>query len=354
MVFTDNSEHNENHQQHEEKPDSQAMLKGYRIVCAKLGLSMCVYFIFRLLASEASFLLFGAIRNMSLTAQYVIHSALVVIMVYIIPLLITALIFKSFKNYKGKFRTLYKKPKRFARAMGAFPATFGLGHGTALLTLLVSFLISRAIGGETFIEDLLRPPTVETTTNMASVFMMMFMLVIIAPIFEEIWTRGIMYDALKPYGTGMAIIISSLIFGIMHGSLSMLFYTTAYGLALGYIRYATDSLLIVTILHAIVNSIAAVMLLLLSLSEIIVEPSRMLATVTNLYTIAVVVLILIGVIVFLTKIPAIRKFEIENSWTDIGPWKKIGWFLVSVPVIIMLVLAFNEHVNGWLLSLILG
>jgi len=338
----------------EDDRDSQYKLRGYKVVCAKLGASMSIYFFFRLLISLFSEHLFRATSHLGETAQSVIHGILLITVVYVIPLLITALIFNSFKNYKGRYRELYKKPRRFARAMGTFPATFGFGHGIALLTLLASFLLSRWLGGETLIEDLLRPTTVEPTTNIAALIMMVFMMVIIAPLFEEIWTRGIMYDALKPYGTGMAIIISSVIFGLMHGSLAMLFYTTAYGFALGYIRYATDSLLIVTIFHAIINSIAAGTLILLTLAELTEYQYRIINTVVNLYLVAVVVLIIIGVVVFLSKIRAIRKYKFENSWKDIGGWKKMGWFLVSVPVILMMVLAVNEHIGTLLVNLLLN
>jgi len=282
--------------------------------------------------------------------QYMIHTSLAVILVYVIPLLVTAAIFKSFSTYKGRYRELYKKPKRLARALGTFPAMLGLGHGTALLTLLVAYILSLFLGGETLIENLLRPPAMQPTSEMLQVLMIVFVMVVVAPLFEEIWTRGIMYDALKPYGTGVAIIISSVIFGLMHGNLYMLFYTTAYGFALGYVRYATDSILIVTILHAFVNAIGAGTLVLLSLMEMTAYQYRLLNTVANLFMVAILILIAIGVIVFLTKIPAIRKYRFENSWSTISGWKKMGLFLISVPVIFMLVLAFNEHAAGIPLS----
>jgi len=192
----------------------------------------------------------------------------------------------------------------------------------------------------------------EPTTNIVSIIAMVFLLVVIAPVFEEIWVRGIMYDALKPYGTGMAIIISSILFGFMHGSLYMLFYTTALGFALGYIRYATDSLYTVTVLHAMVNAVAAGILVFTSLEQITGGENRVINTFFWVYIIAVLVLIVVGVVVFLSKIRAIRKYKIENSWTDAGPWKKTVLFFVSVPVIIMMVLAFNEISQGFLIRLV--
>jgi len=214
------------------------------------------------------------------------------------------------------------------------------------------YLISRNLSGQTYIEELLRPSVIDQPTNLVSLLGMVFMLVIIAPLFEEFWVRGIMYDALKPYGTGMAIIISSILFGLMHGSLYMLFYTTAYGFALGYIRYATGSLFTVTILHAIVNSIAAGALFFSTIMQMTNEENRFINTITIIYLIAMLVMIVVGIVVFISKIPSIRKYRIENAWPVIGPWKKTALFFISIPVIIMMVLAFNEISQGLLVNLV--
>jgi len=332
--------------------NDESKLRDFKVVCAKLGFSMCVFFICRLAAGWVSLLLGSVAGGMSDAVFSILHSVILILFVYVIPVLFSAGIFRSFSSYKGKYRILYKKPKRLARALGTFPATFGFGHGIALLTLLVSFLVTRYLGGETYIADLLRPTVIEPSTDITGVLAMFFMLVVAAPVFEEFLTRGVMFDALKPYGNGFAILISALLFALMHGSLYMLFYTFAYGLALGYIRYATGSLFTVTILHAIVNSIGAGTLLLMSLVEITNEESRLINTINFIYIVAVLILIVVGIIVFISKIPAIRKYKIENTWTDIGAWKKTAWFFVSVPVIIMMVLAINDITGNLLLGLL--
>jgi len=290
------------------------------------------------------------IRQLGYSASYVIHAGIAIIFNYVIPVLAAALIFQSFENYAGKLRIIYKKPKQLARALGSFPAMYGLGFGTALLTLLASFLLSKVTVPQSVIEDLFKPTALELPAGIVGALIMVFMLVVIAPVFEEIWVRGIMYGALKPYGSGMAIIISSVLFGLMHGNLQMLFYTTALGFALGYIRYATDSLFAVTILHAIINSVTAGFLFISSLVEITDSENRLINTILNIYLLAWLVLVLVGIITFIAKIPAIRKYRIDNAWPDIGAGKKTALFFLSIPVIIMLVLAVNEHTNYWLLN----
>jgi len=330
--------------------------RDYKSICRKLGLIMCLYFVCRIIGGSISSVIFGHADVIGHTAAHILGMTVVVIFVYIIPMLVTALMFGSMSYYNIRsvqFRKLYEKPERLARAIGTFPAMYGLGYGVALLTLLLSFLISRATGGQTFIEDILRPTTIETTTSLGSALVMVFVLVVIAPIFEEIWVRGIMYDALKPYGTGIAIIISSIIFGLMHGSLYMLFYTTALGFALGYVRYATNSLLIVTILHAMINAVAAGMLFMMTMTEITMEESVIVNTVQNVYILAVLALIIVGIIAFIVRIPTIRRYKLENSWNSVSGGRKTALFFFSIPAIIMLVLAFNELTNYWLISLIL-
>jgi len=329
-------------------------LSAYKTVCAKLGLIMCVYYISRILSGIISGII-GGYAGMSGTspALYLLHLAITVIFTYIIPILFAAMVFQSFSTYGGKLRILYKKPRRLARALGSFPALYGLGSGIALITLLTSLLISRASGGHSIIEELFKPTTMEPSTDIINMLAMVFIMVVAAPVFEELLIRGIVFDALKPFGCGMAIIISSLLFGLMHGSLYMLFYTTALGFALAYIRYATDSLFVVTILHAIVNAVGAGVLFISSLAEIADGEDKLINTVLNIYVMSMLILIVIGVTAFIKKIPVIRKYKIENAWTQIGPGRKTALFFLSAPVIIMLVFAFNEHSKNWLLGLLL-
>ena len=335
----------------EDTPDEITAIRSYKLVCSKLGIVMCVYFICRILSSLITGLIIKSLGETG-NAAYILSYAAVVLMVYVIPLSVTAVFFRSFSHYRGKLRELYNKPKRLARALGTFPAMYGLGFGIALLTLLVFYLISRATGGQTLIEDMIRPTALEPPTTVTGALLLVFVLVVIAPVLEELWTRGIIFDALKPYGNGVAIIFSSILFGLMHGSLQMLFYSTALGFALGYVRYATGSLFAVTVLHAIINAVAAGFLFLSTLTEITHGANKLVNTFLNVYALAWLVLIFVGVVAFFIRLSTIRRYSIENPWNEISAGRKTAVFFTSIPVIIMLVLAINEHSNNRLLGLI--
>jgi len=327
-------------------------LASYKTVCAKLGLVMCVFFICRLVNYLAVHSLSRA--GLGETAFYILQRVFSVLLVYIVPLLAAMILFKSFDDYKGRLGELYKKPERLAKKLGTFPAMYGLGYGIALITILINYLISRFTEETTQLEEVFRPTAMEPSNSVAYLIIMVIMLVVAAPVFEEFLCRGIMYDALAPYGNGISIIISSVLFGLMHGNLYMLFYTTALGFALGYVRYATGSLFVVTVLHALLNAVAAGILVASSLVEITNWNNMLVVTFHNIYLFAGLVLIAVGIIAFIKRIPVIRKYKIENTWNEIGGFKKTALFLISPPVLLMLVFAFDEHANNMIIEKITG
>lgn len=88
--------------------------------------------------------------------------------------------------------------------------------------------------------------------------MLILTILISAPIAEEIMCRGIMMNTLKKsFSTKTAIIVSSLIFGIMHiltGSSILALGAIIMGLILAIIYEKTDSLYVAIVAHAVANS----------------------------------------------------------------------------------------------------
>lgn len=59
---------------------------------------------------------------------------------------------------------------------------------------------------------------------------------------EEFAFRGVALGLLRPYGDGFAIVISALLFGLMHGNLVQAPFAIVVGLGLGYITVASNSM----------------------------------------------------------------------------------------------------------------
>ena len=108
--------------------------------------------------------------------------------------------------------------------------------------------------------------------------------VIIAPIAEEIFFRGILLEGFfKNYKPAMAIILSALLFGVIHMNRWQAVSATLSGLLIGWAYWKTDSLIPGIVLHFVNNLIVELNL---------IRPVMSKMPIVLLVTIAVIVLVL--------------------------------------------------------------
>lgn len=88
------------------------------------------------------------------------------------------------------------------------------------------------------------------------------MLVVMAPILEELLCRGVVLGSLRArYGVVVAWFVSAVFFGVLHIQPAQVVNATVIGLVLGFIYLSTESLWSVMILHALNNAVAYLMLM---------------------------------------------------------------------------------------------
>ncbi len=156
---------------------------------------------------------------------------------------------------------------------------FSFAIGIAAFGLLVIFLISSQ--ALTYWLDKLPSLFVDPLyASVSSIWLLVVALVIVAPIYEELVFRGIIWSALKDqfssryvasslsaaefakksesHGALMASLITSLVFAIMHLQYGIYEISTIIVLALifSYARYKSGSLLLPILLHIINNGLA--------------------------------------------------------------------------------------------------
>lgn len=102
---------------------------------------------------------------------------------------------------------------------------------------------------------------IETIIEETPMWLIFIMMVIVAPIVEEVIFRKILIDRLSIYGDHIAIIFSASAFGLMHGNLYQLFYATLLGLLLGYVYTVTRDVKYTVILHSVINFFGSVIAL---------------------------------------------------------------------------------------------
>ncbi len=84
-----------------------------------------------------------------------------------------------------------------------------------------------------------------------------FLTVAVLPAFaEEFAFRGIVMGTLRPYSEGLAILVSSATFALMHGNFIQLPFTFCCGLVFAYIDIKTNSLLPSIIIHFLNNGLS--------------------------------------------------------------------------------------------------
>ncbi len=82
--------------------------------------------------------------------------------------------------------------------------------------------------------------SMDTLTELASVgsdmgIMMMIYAGFVGPVVEELVFRGFLMRRFEKYGKGFAVIVSAVLFGVMHGNPLQIVFGTLVGLILGYI-----------------------------------------------------------------------------------------------------------------------
>ena len=110
----------------------------------------------------------------------------------------------------------------------------------------------------------LKPETADVTGSQSSVMadiLLYFYACFGAPMLEEIMYRGVIMQGLRKYNERFAIVVSSLIFGLMHQNIQQCILGVMIGLIFGSIDMKSGSILPSIICHFIVNSSSALTML---------------------------------------------------------------------------------------------
>ena len=105
----------------------------------------------------------------------------------------------------------------------------------------------------------------ESATEPYQLALMLVSIAVIPAIVEEILFRGVILINLMPYGRGVAILGSAILFGLMHGNILQFLYTTMMGVVLGFIYVRTKSIWCGILIHFVNNGISVLQEALLAL-----------------------------------------------------------------------------------------
>ena len=179
--------------------------------------------------------------------------ALLIVMIpmYVIAMPIMALLIKRIPAV-----TLPKKHMTFGQWLIAFLMCYGAMYVSNYIGLILTQLIS-ILKGSPVTNTMLE---VATSSNL---WVNLFIMVLCAPVAEELIFRKLLIDRLAQYGEGVAVLFSGLMFGLFHGNLNQFAYAMLLGMFLAFLYVKTGELKVTIGLHMCINFMGAVVSVLL-------------------------------------------------------------------------------------------
>ena len=341
------------------------MLPQYKKTALLIGTYVMVMFVLRYIAVVVINLTDAALTDkVSYETGYIIKLSLSGLFLQILPSVIGAFMFGYLgKNGRG-LKCLYTIPRSSTRAIGNFSAVYGFAQMFNLLTIIITYIFT----SNADLSRKLNTVTKSAGAGMKGAWFMFFMLVVIAPVFEEFIFRGVILNALKPYGNGLSIFVSGILFGIYHGNFQQCFYTAAAGIALSYIANVTGSIFPTTVIHAIMNSLGGIMLLFMNTDavqtyvlngneEAIPDSEMIWVALYGIFMVSLLIFILVGFIAAIMKIRRIKRFRTPKVWGEVTNGKKVSMLVLTVPAVIsalMIIDIYGGFSETWFANMLRG
>ncbi len=154
---------------------------------------------------------------------------------------------------------------------------------------------------------------------------------------EEFGMRGVCLGSLRRYGDGFAIIVSSVLFGLVHGNFTQIFFAAIIGLAAGYATVKSGSMWPAIVIHFVNNFI--------SVGVYYLGRWVGLEFVNTVYLFVLCLNLLLGILgIYLLSKRESLGFETEENKTVATTKDKLIWFFTSPIVVICIILTLVEAI----------
>lgn len=149
-----------------------------------------------------------------------------------------------------------KQIEKRKMSVGQWILAFLICYGGMYVSNIIGVILTQIIGvikGSPVTNGMLE---VATSSNIPVNF---FIMVICAPIAEEILFRKLLIDRTVKYGEATAVLFSGLLFGLFHGNLNQFAYAFTLGLFFGFVYVKTGNVRYTIYLHMLINFISSIL-----------------------------------------------------------------------------------------------
>lgn len=232
-----------------------------------------------------------------------------------------------------------------------FFRTAALCFGTSTLASFVNLIIIAAV---TIIIYGISGYSLENTLSSASVVslgnplwldvIIYLYICLLGPILEELLFRGVLLDGLRKYGNYFGIVMSAILFGLVHQNFIQCLPAVVMGIFLGAIAVKSGSLIPSIVIHILNNTMSSILMVLLQSFDITNYSELFSSSLPLLIAIALnfmlrFICIIVSAVIIIKRISQGRKLVISDSYTSPRTWK---FFFTSIPwLLIMAYLLWN-------------
>lgn len=157
---------------------------------------------------------------------------------------------------------------------------------------------------------------------------------IVPPLCEEFAMRGVVMQPLRKYGEGFAIVMSAMVFAVMHGNLTQVPFAFMAGAVIGYAVCKTNSLWTGMVIHFLNNAFSVG-------TEFLIEkvPDEFTQNVVFYFSLGLIAAVgICAAIVFIRKNGALAKPA--KVRTNLTTGKKTSAYIFTIPMLLSLIAMF--------------
>ncbi len=160
---------------------------------------------------------------------------------------------------------------------------------------------------------------------------------IVPALVEEFACRGLVLGALRKYGDGFAVMVSSILFGLIHGNFQQIPFAFMVGLILGFVTVKCNSIWPAVLIH-FYNNLSSVIF-----DYLFADMAVMIQNV--IYTLYLIICLFIGFVGVLLLRKNTEVFKFNPADTEAGEKQKYKWFFTTEMVIFMVVICIIESLQ---------
>lgn len=264
----------------------------------------------------------------NLSLQYCIEMLLMVVFLFLPFFGVYSI---SPKKDKRKIALSLEKPES--------PLLFALAIPMGLMLCFAGDYASSVIAS--FFEQigitLTSVPDFEVPTQGTDLFLFAFSTIVPPAIIEEFALRSVTMQPLRRYGDKFAVIMTALVFGLMHRNAVQGIFAFIAGLVFGYITVATNSVWPAVIVHALNNGFSVIL-------SVLNETNEEMAN--KIYAVVISVVMVAGIFSAVILFLFAKRNKLRNPMPMLPVKEKVKSFLLNIPMVIAMVIMVFYTIFG--------